>query len=191
MKFIMYLVVTVFAITTLSAQSFEGERVNATFGYQMKDINYCSFFRYFIDADTELENGNLKRLQNQYIGLGFFKVEGSNKKSLEIKSILTFKWNKSDVALIGFVEINNEQSSDKLLFKVNPDQISIDTSIEEVLKLSNEAFWQFYNSSNDNNYPEINRLKLEARDSNNTLNLYKLAIVIKNNTEELSKYLRQ
>lgn len=56
-------------------------------------------------------------------------------------------------------------------------------------KLTTDAFWQFYNKTNNPSYPEINALKPQVQDANGVLNLEKLATVIKANQTQLAKYL--
>lgn len=57
--------------------------------------------------------------------------------------------------------------------------------------LTTRAFWQFYKTDNDLNYPEINSLKSLVKDANGILNIEKLAIVVAQNKNNIESFLEK
>jgi hypothetical protein len=161
--------------------------VNVDFSYPFSEINYCSFNKYLINSETKVENDEYIKLKQQLISSNFFVQEKSFKNYLKIKSKLSFIWNGERIILINYKTVNDKDEKNNLIFCTNK---SFDLSIlKSILNLSNDSFWQFYNSENNLNYPEINNLKPLVKDADGVLNIYKLAEVIEKNKVLLSKYM--
>ena len=64
-------------------------------------------------------------------------------------------------------------------------------SIQNILILKNDFFWEFYNSENNSVYPEINALIPFVKDANGVLNIFKLAKAIEENKSLLYNYLEE
>jgi hypothetical protein len=167
----------------LFAQNFEPTPVNVIYSYPYEKISYCSFYEFFITGDTELNDPYLLALQGQKQSEGYFSEEDTVESQLQVKSMLTFVWQHAPITLISYTEGAN----DNLIFNSSKVQ-ELEDGLGIVLQLSNDAFWQFFNSTIDPEYPMINSLKNEVKDSGNILNLKKLAYVIAEHEAELNQY---
>jgi hypothetical protein len=166
----------------LFAQNFEVTPVNVIYSYPYEEISYCSFYEFFITGDTELMDPFLLALQDRKQSQGYFSETDTLESQLKVKSMLTFEWQNTPIALISYSEGGDNFIFNSSNFQELEDELGI------VLRLSNDAFWQFYNSTMDPNYPVINKLKNDAKDSGNILNLKKLAYVIAEHEAELKQY---
>lgn len=153
------------------------------YSFNLNEFSYCSFYKYKIDKSFNSDNSFLNKLKNDYQSKNFFGEENQ----LNILSAMSFSWNGNLEMIIRYQKIENEQisyhyfySDEKLKLKFN--------KIEKILTLKNDIFWQFYNNTNNSNFPEINRLKPQVKDADGTLNLFKLAEIIDKNKTILSKY---
>jgi hypothetical protein len=170
-----------------NSNKLEEHRVNVDFSYPFSEINYCSFNEYIINNETKVENDELIELKNQLIKSNFFDKEKSSKNHLKIKSKLSFIWNGEKIILINYKTVREQEEKSNLIFSTNK---SFDSSIlKSILNLSNDSFWQFYNSEDNPNYPEINKLKPLVKDADGVLNIFKLSEVIEKNKTILTKYL--
>lgn len=57
--------------------------------------------------------------------------------------------------------------------------------------LTTRAFWQFYKTDNDLNYPEINKIKSLVKDAHGILNIDKLVTVVIQNKNNLESFLEK
>ncbi len=171
--------------------NFEGKPVDINFSYGLKKVSYCNFYEYKIYNNTELDNSSLNILKEKYLKSGFFKIEGKEKKNIKIKSILKFLWKEKEIICINYSLQNKKVVLKRNLIYISEPNFPITQNFEELLKLSNDAFWEFYNSNDNADYPVINKLKFKAKDSNGILNIQKLAKVIKENKYVLSKHIEE
>lgn len=174
----------------ISAQGvFDSKKSNVKFSYGLKNLSYCNFYTYKIFNNTKIDENRtfLLKLKDSYGSSDFFD---DKENYLNIKSQISFEWNNNVVSFIRYSKGNKEGEKEILTYHSSdstPNYIS--ESIQEILELKNDAFWEFYNSENNPNYPEVNKLKLFAKDKSGNINLEKLAKVIKENQAQLSKYL--
>lgn len=162
--------------TMLSAQ-------NVEYNFNFNDFSYCSFYEYKIDKSFNSDNSFLNQLKNEYDKKSFFT--GDNQ--LEILSAVSFLWESNPVMIICYQKTENKQVSTHYFYSRDDLKMNFN-KIEIVLRLTNDAFWQFYNDINNRDFPEINRLKSLAKDADGMLNLFKLAEIIEKNKNSLSKY---
>lgn len=163
-------------LMNLSAQKVE-------YNFDFDDFSYCSFYEYKIDKSFNSDNSFLNQLKDEYSKKSFFIEENE----LHILSAVSFSWLSKKEMIIYYKSIENQQTS-YYYFYSNPNLKSDFSKIEAALLLQNDTFWQFYNNSDNPKYPEINRLKPLTKDADGTLNLFKLAKVIEENKNILSKY---
>lgn len=187
-KLIFFLSITFFI--TAKAQNtkeLQEQLVNVDFSYPFNEISYCSFNNFIINADTKLENENLERLKNDYIKSNFLTKEKIQTNYLKVKSQLTFVWNGEKINIINYKTVDENNQKINLVFCSNSN-LNI-TKIKPILELTNDSFWQFYNSEDDQKYSEINSLKPLVKDATGILDINKLADVLEKNKASLSKYL--
>lgn len=174
---------------TYSQVNTEDKTVEVQFSYGLNSVSYCNFYEYKIYKNTKLEEKDLlQELQNNYKGSVLFTSEDALENYLNIKSVLKFIWNDENVICINFNTVNSNGEKENQIY-INTSSLNIIQEIKEVLKLSNESFWQFYNNEDDSRFPKINKLKPLVKDANRVLNIEKLAKVLKENKGALSKYL--
>ncbi|RSC93663.1 hypothetical protein [Tenacibaculum singaporense] len=180
------LCLVLFSSKFVSGQDLLGESVEVNYSYLTKDITYCDFYEFKILKDTKLEDIFLNELKSDYIDKAFFELKPNGRVSyLKIESMFKFRFNKKEVAVICYRENDVKQ---KKVF-ISDKSAYLSGVFAEISKLSNESFWQFYNSIDDPNFPEINKLKPSLKDANGVLNIEKLAQVLKENKASLAKYL--
>lgn len=157
--------------------------LNIDFSFPYSEINYCSFNNFIVNNETLIENIEILKLKNELIKSNFLVL----KNYLKIKSKLNFIWNGEKCFLINYSTFTENEEKLNLIY-CSDSKLDI-SKLKFILKLSNNSFWQFYNSDNNLNYPEINNLKSSVKDADDVLNLFKLAEVIEKNKSILSKYL--
>lgn len=170
------ILLTLLCVMNLSAQKIE-------YNFNFDDFSYCSFYEYKIDKSFNSDNPFLNQLRDEYSKKSFFVEENE----LHILSAVSFFWLSKKEMIIYYKIVENQQISYHYFYS-NPNLKSDFTKIESVLLLQNDAFWQFYNNSDNPKYPEVNRLKPLTKDADGTLNLFKLVKVIEENKNILSKY---
>lgn len=166
------------------AQGFEGRLVDVHYGFQLKEVSYCAFYDYKIHEQTKIDNKFINKLYGQYKESGFFESKNPDSTYLKILSMIVMDWNKQEVAAIRYLD--SKSGGYKYYFS---SDLPIRSDIEQILALSNEAFWQFYNSTIDPDYPIINELKEQTKDSDGNININKLAKIIRSNKSNLEVYL--
>lgn len=183
--------ILVFTITfQINAQNNdqEGKLVSVDYSFGLNDISYCNFYEYKIDENTFLDNTKLRALKQGFEEDGFYKDENSPGNYLKIKSLLSLRWKDNIETLICYSVIKDNESENNLIYSTEKHLETIN-NIDLVLKLSNDAFWEFYNNKDNSNYPEINKLKPLVKDDGGILNIEKLAQVLNDNKSPLQKYL--
>ena len=191
MKKIIFLISIAFFITAKAQNTNELQEqlVLVDFSYPFNEINYCSFNNFIINAETKLENENLEKLKNDYINSNFLTKEKIKTNYLKVKSQLSFIWNGEKINIINYKTVDENEQNINQIFSSNKN---FDVAkIKLILELSNDAFWQFYNSDDDPKYSEINTLKPLVKDATGILDIYKLSDVIGQNKILLSKYLNE
>ncbi|MDO4230307.1 MAG: hypothetical protein Q4C98_10865 [Capnocytophaga sp.] len=183
-----------------SQEKYNGKKINSIATFQFKKASY---YDYQINArqsdsiyskvlNTNAPEGLLSKRHSDFLS------ENNSKEKSEIilYSRITIEYNLSQYYFIKYA-LRDEKTIHKIaIFKKNgndwnwleyPDN-NISKSIVIILSLENDIFSAFEVSEIDNNYPEINRLKPLTKDADGTLNLFKLAKVIEENKNILSKY---
>lgn len=189
MKKIIFLISIAFFITAKAQNTNELQEqlVLVDFSYPFNEINYCSFNNFIINAETKLENENLEKLKNDYINSNFLTKEKIKTNYLKVKSQLSFIWNGEKINIINYKTVDENGQKINLIFCNNSDFDT--TNLKPILELTNDSFWQFYNSDDDQKYSDINSLKPLIKDATGILDINKFADVIEKNKASLSKYL--
>ncbi|UZO79837.1 hypothetical protein NBT05_12845 [Aquimarina sp. ERC-38] len=122
------------------------------------------------------------------------EANSNSKILLEYKFTYGSEANFTSIIKFRVLSLNESESKILILKKVDGEWKEIKkskySSFEIIMKnLDIEIFWQFYNSSDNPNYPEINKLKPLVKDASGVLNIEKLAQVIEENKAKLNKYL--
>jgi len=187
-KIILFSTFCIICFNDIIAQNTAGKAIPIVYTYSFKNISYCDFYEFKIYKDSIVNNDALENLKKEYINSTFFNSENSANNFLKVKCILSFKWGIEDIVCINYDKVYNDGKKENMNF-ISHKSLTILKNIEEVLKLPNDAFWEFYNSKDNLDYPEINKLKPLVQGSKGILNIEKLGEVLKKNKSTLAKYL--
>lgn len=128
-----------FSFYVLFSQQYVGKPVDVKFSYSLNNFEYCSFYEFQIKESTELDDPSLRLLKDQKQASGFFNPSSID-SYLNIHSMITFNYRGEEIAVIGY----SENSGETKLYNSFPALVSIER-YENIFKLTNDAFWQFYN----------------------------------------------
>lgn len=197
-----FLIILSFSFQCIFSQKdYIGKEIKATASFQFKKSSY---YDYQINAKHSDSIYSKKMNINTPEGLltqkhsSFFEQNPEEQKEIVLYSRITLKYNISEYYFIKYgLKVQEKITHKTALFeRKNNNWIWLDNiensilkSVLTLLKLKNNAFAQFEIEEENTDFPEINRLKIQAKDADGTLNLFKLAEVIEKNRSTLSKYI--
>jgi hypothetical protein len=113
-----------------------------------------------------------------------FKIIYNNQTHIFIKyKIKAAKDIKENIEVIDIIY-------DGTKYKKNEIKDDVSLAIEKILKYVNASIlFEFYSSIDNSNFKDINSLKINAKDGNGILSIFKLAVVVENNKSLFTKYL--
>lgn len=185
MKYILFstlLIANNFAV--LAQDDFNAIQVDVSYDNLIDDFTYCSFYEFQITETNNLENLILVDLRDSLLNAGFFAEENA---TVQVYSIISLKWNNSNVDLVYF-SANNEGQKDYSFFGFQDLSESSLSNLKPVLRLENDAFWYFYNNEADPEYQELNSIRNSVVDPKGNLNVFKLSDTISRNLTLFDKY---
>ena len=187
-------------------ESFQGGKSKIMFN---KKYTFANIYDYRINAvggdsiiarnlSMTIPEGALTEMYRSKIALN---SSDSLAFELSLHSKYTVETDNRKRAFIKYSIIENDVASEwKLLHVVNDagqwTQTTSDTeelrALQDVFTFADvEMLFQFFNDREDDDYPEINRLKPETKNANGTLNIAKLREVFNKNRNALSNYLKE
>ncbi|MFK8298972.1 hypothetical protein ACI76O_11505 [Capnocytophaga cynodegmi] len=182
------------------SENYVGKKVKCILSYQFKKASYYDYKINAQETDsiyTKILNINTPEgLLTQKNSNFFLNNSSEEQKEIVLYSRIFIEYNLSQYYFIKYA-LRDENTIHKIaVFKKDGNNWNwlerpgndISKSILTILSLNNDAFSEFEVSETNNNYPEINRLKPLTKDVDGTLNLFKLAKVIEENKNILSKY---
>ena len=175
------------SLSILSIAFYAQTNVNINFSYKLSDFSYCSFYKFYIDENTDKLEDELYSLNKQYKESNFFENEANK---IQILSSIHFDWNKQKQTIVYYKEVK-DSIENYHFFYTNTNYKDVLENVQNILILKEDAFWAFYNSENNSEYPEINNVKPLVKDADGVLNIFKLAKVIAENETLLNKYLEE
>lgn len=182
--------------------NFKGKKIQAIGTFQFSDANY---YDYVLNSNNITDSIYVKKIiENNPESLLTIKhgslLDKNEEKIINkiyLFSKINIQYNQDSYCVIKFKIFENDKFSDVNFFVLKKDSNiwkeyiqnnSIVKDIQKVLSLKNDAYSQFEISDNDSKFPEINKLKPLVKDADGVLNIHKLAVIIENNKELLSKY---
>lgn len=184
----------------INYELFKGDKVSIVADSQLDKpyfLDYNSLINETIDtAIIKPINSNIaeKVISDKQINL-INRQEENN--YIRLYSKLTFFFKGEKVSIIKYkVKKGTNISSYEVIQVMKKSNNWIEIQNNELKNISYlirnirvNVFWEFYNKENNPEYPEINKLKPLVKDSNGVLNIEKLAQVIEENKNALSKYM--
>jgi hypothetical protein len=113
-----------------------------------------------------------------------FKIIYNNQTHIFIKyKIKEAKDIKENIEVIDIIY-------DGAIYKENEIKDDVSIAVEKILKYANASIlFEFYSSTDNSNFKDINSLKINVKDADGVLNIYKLAEELEKNKISLAKYL--
>lgn len=198
LSFLWYSVV----FSQIDYSKYEGSKGKIRF---FKEYSFSNIYDYSIDSEQKdslitkvIRGNNPEALISKKYSSKFSqsKTESTSFK-IKLKTRLIVTINNTKHSLISYKSSDNNKViitdyylDDDSTFKENTrsnDEINL---LKSILENSNaNLLFEFYNRRNNENYPEINKLKSQAKNSDGILDIKKLAKVLEENKAILSKYL--